>query len=62
MKIEYLGETADGRVCSKCGNKPLNATITKKKIFGRLFEMGKPQEVSLEEFPKFMATGLFIKK
>lgn len=61
IKIEYLGEREDGSVCHKCGGRPVDATITRKKIFGRLFEVGKPQEVSIEEFDKFMATGLFAK-
>lgn len=62
MIIEYLGESEDGRVCKQCGGKPINVHTTRKKIFGRLWEVGKPQEVSLEEFDLYMATGLFKKK
>lgn len=61
MIIEYLGESEDGRVCKQCGGKPVNVHTTRKKIFGRLWEVGKPQEVSLEEFDLYMATGLFKK-
>ncbi len=61
MIIEYLGESEDGRVCKQCGGKPVNVHTTRKKIFGRLWEVGKPQEVSLDEFDLYMATGLFKK-
>lgn len=62
ITIEYLGESEDGRVCQQCGGKPLNVHTTRKKIFGRLWEVGKPQQVSLDEFDLYMATGLFKKK
>lgn len=61
MIIEYLGESEDGSVCQQCGGKPVNVHTTRKKMFGRLWEVGKPQEVSLDEFDLYMATGLFKK-
>ena len=61
MKIQYLGEREDGSVCSKCGGRGAEATITRKKIFGRLWEINRPQEVNINEFDRYMATGLFIK-
>lgn len=61
ITIEYLGEDADGKVCKKCGGKAVNVKITRKKIFGRLWEVGKPQQVSLDEFDQYMMTGLFAK-
>lgn len=61
IKIEYLGEKEDGTICSSCGGIRNIPTITKKKIFGRLWKVGVPQEVSLIEFSKFMRTGLFKK-
>lgn len=61
ITIEYLGETEDGKVCKQCGGKPVHIDITRKKIFDRLWEVGKPQKVTLEEFPMYMATGLFQK-
>lgn len=62
ITIEYLGESEDGKVCKRCGGRPLNLHITRKKIFGRLWEVGKPQQVSFDEFDMYMATGLFEKK
>lgn len=62
IMIEYLGESEDGKVCKRCGGKPVNIHTTRKKIFGRLWEVGKPQAVSLDEFDMYMATGLFQKK
>ncbi|WP_429974501.1 hypothetical protein [Enterococcus sp. AZ163] len=62
ITIEYLGESEEGKVCKQCGGKPVNVHTTRKKIFGRLWEVGKPQEVSLDDFPLFMETGLFKKK
>lgn len=59
--IEYLGEDETGHVCVPCGGKPNNYAITRKRIFGRLWEVGKPQEVSIDEFDKYMMTGLFKK-
>lgn len=61
ITIEYLGESEDGKVCKQCGGKPVNIQTTRKKIFGRLWEIGKPQAVSLDEFDMYMATGLFRK-
>ncbi|WP_376015972.1 hypothetical protein [Enterococcus thailandicus] len=61
ITIEYLGESEDGKVCKKCGGRPVAIHTTRKKIFGRLWEVGKPQNVSLDEFDLFMATGLFQK-
>lgn len=63
IMIEYLGETEDGTVCKRCGGKPISHIhTTRKKIFGRPWEVGKPQEVSLDDFDLYMATGLFEKK
>lgn len=59
--IEYLGEDETGHVCVPCGGKTSNYAITRKRIFGRLWEVGKPQEVSIDEFDKYMMTGLFKK-
>ena len=61
IKIEYLGEDEHGRVCKQCGGRPISIKTTRKKIFGRLWEVGKPQNVSLDEFDLYMATGLFQK-
>lgn len=61
ITIEYLGESKNGRVCSRCGGKPADLHITRKKIFNRLWEIGKPQAVNLSEFDMYMATGLFRK-
>ncbi|WP_438857332.1 hypothetical protein [Enterococcus sp. AZ007] len=62
ITIEYLGENEDGKVCRQCGGKPVSVHTTRKKIFNRLWEVGKPQAVSLDEFELYMATGLFKKK
>lgn len=62
ITIEYLGENESGVPCRPCGGTKAIATITKKRIFGKLWQVGKPQEVDLLEFDKYMATGLFIKK
>lgn len=62
ITIKYLGESEDGKACKRCGGRPLNVKISRKKIFGRIWEVGKPQQVSLDEFDMYMATGLFEKK
>ncbi|PZL70127.1 hypothetical protein IGJ34_000991 [Enterococcus sp. AZ177] len=61
IQIEYLGEKEDGTVCGSCRGSRNIPTITVKKIYGRTWRVGKPQEVSLIEFSKFMRTGLFKK-
>lgn len=61
MMIEYLGETETGVACLPCGEKVSNIDITRKKIFGRIWEVGKPQKVTIAEFDKYMMTGLFKK-
>lgn len=61
IRIEYLGETGNGTPCATCGGAKNVPRIRKKKIYGRVWEVGHPQDVSIDEFEKYMLTGLFRK-
>ena len=61
IEIEYIGEREDGTVCGSCGGSRSTPTITKKKIFGKNWEVGKSQSIPVSEFGKYMYTGLFKK-
>lgn len=61
ITIEFMGESKSGGGCN-CSGKNSTITVKRKEIYGKVWEVGKPQEVSIDEFDKYMMTGLFLKK
>ncbi|OFI46752.1 hypothetical protein BG262_02845 [Floricoccus penangensis] len=59
ITLEYIGEYLDGTPHCNCASRVGQTVITKKKIFGDIWEVGRPKQVSLLVFDKYMATELF---